>query len=206
LYSFEEAIAMQSWSSGQNPASPSSDAASSDAAFSAPAPREPKRLPEKLGPDRVARMRELVEGTDWSYRRIAGELGLSVATVSRYATEGGWRRPPAQAPSSPSESRQRIAEKLWRLAERHAEALEDQPIAQAQRALQPLARLTRTLGEMDKHAHAPLATGQYEIDTKPRRSLHEMRDELVAHLERIEREEREYEERYRWTFENGAGI
>ena len=79
-------------------------------------------------------------------------------------------------------------------------------MAVAKRALQPLARLTRTLGEMDKHAHPPLAPGEYEIDNQPRRSLHELRDELVAHLERIEREEREYEERYYWTFENGAGI
>jgi hypothetical protein len=31
-------------------------------------------------------------------------------------------------------------------------------------------------------------------------------DEPVAHPERIEREEKEYEERYYWTFENGAGI
>ncbi len=50
------------------------------------------------------------------------------------------------------------------------------------------------------------APGEYEIDNQPRRSLHELRDELVAHLERIEREEKEYDERYRWTFENGAGI
>jgi hypothetical protein len=157
-------------------------------------------------------MREMVEGTDWSYRRIAGELGLSIATVSRYVAEGGWHRPPAQGPShapSPaaaSRSRQRLTQTLWRLAERHAEELEDQPLAVTQRALQPLARLTRTLGEMDKHAHPPLAPGQYEIDNQPRRSLHELRDELVAHLERIEREEKEYDERYRWTFENGAGI
>ena len=194
---------MQPLSSGRNPAPSSSDAASSAAA-----PRGPGQRREKLDSDRVARMQELVEGTHWSYRRIAGELGLSVATVSRYATEGGWQRPPDEPPSpaSTAESRQRIAQKLWRLAERHAEALEDQPIAQAQRALQPLARLTRTLGEMDKHAHPPLASGQYEIDNRPRRSLHEMRDELVAHLERIEREEKEYDERYRWTFENGAGI
>lgn len=179
--------------SGQNPAPASSDAAA----------REPGRLRDKLGPDQVARMRELVEGTDWPYRRIAGELGLSIATVSRYVAEGGWRRPPAHGPShapSPTataRSRQRLTQKLWRLAERHAEELEHQPIAQAQRALQPLARLTRTLGEMDKHAHPPLPPGEYEIDNQPRRSLHEMRDELVAHLERIEREEKEYDERYR---------
>ncbi len=184
--------------SGQNPASASSDAAA----------RKPGRLRDKLNPEQVTRMRELVEGTDWPYRRIGGELGLSIATVSRYVAEGGWQRPPAQTPSpaASARSRQRIAEKLWRLAERQAEELEHQPLAVAGRALQPLARLTRTLGEMDKHAHPPLAPGEYEIDNQPRRSLHELRDELVAHLERIEREEKEYDERYRWTFENGAGI
>ncbi|MEE1654602.1 hypothetical protein VB618_00215 [Microvirga sp. CF3062] len=187
--------------SGQNPASASSDAAA----------RKPG-LRDKLNPEQVARMREMVEGTDWPYRRIAGELGLSIATVSRYVAVDGWQRPPAHGPSqapSPAataQSRQRLTQKLWRLAERHAEELENQPIDRAQRALQPLARLTRTLGEMDKHAHPPLAPGQYEIDNQPRRSLHELRDELVAHLERIEREERDYDERYRWTFENGAGI
>ncbi|NBJ11263.1 hypothetical protein [Microvirga arsenatis] len=46
----------------------------------------------------------------------------------------------------------------------------------------------------------------YEIDNQPRRSLAELHDELAAHVERIEREEQEYEERYRWTSENGAGI
>ncbi|MBD2747137.1 hypothetical protein IC232_10585 [Microvirga sp. BT688] len=184
--------------SSQNPASAASDAAA----------REPGRLRDKLTPKLVARMREMVEGTDWPYRRIAGELGLSIATVSRYVAEGGWKRPPAGSPprASTALSRQRLTQKLWRLAERQAEELEHQPLAVAGRALQPLARLTRTLGEMDKHAHPPLSPGEYEIDNQPRRSLHELRDELVTHLERIEREEREYEERYYWTFENGAGI
>ncbi|MBL0404039.1 hypothetical protein JKG68_08695 [Microvirga aerilata] len=178
---------------------------------------------EKLTPERIAEMRGMVEGSTLSFRRIAASMSLTASTVSRYAAEGGWQRPsdpagpagvPAPAPphakARPAlptvQQRERITQKLWRLAERHAEELEDQPLEVAQRALQPLARLTRTLGEMDKHVQPPLDAGQYEIDTKPRRSLHEMRDELVAHLERIEREEREYEERYRWTFEDGAGI
>ncbi len=180
---------------------------------------------EKLPPERVALMRDWVEGTTRSFKRIGQELGVSASTVSRYAAEGEWKRPPGAAlPSRPAgpnpaperrrksvqpvagEQRERLTQKLWRLAERHAEELEDQPLAVTQRALQPLARLTRTLGEMDKHAHPPLPAGQYEIDNRPRRSLHELRDELVAHLERIEREEKEYDERYRWTFENGAGI
>ncbi len=105
------------------------------------------------------------------------------------------------------ERRQEITEKLWRLAERHAEELEHQPIERAHRALQPLARLTRTLGEMDKHAHPPLAPGQYEIDApKPPRSLSELRDELVAHLERIEREEGKYWDIREWWFSDGEGI
>ena len=190
-----------------------------------PAPSTPSSLRDKLSPERIAELREWVEGSTVSFKRLGETLGVSASTLSRYATEGGWRRPPGaatptrggkrkpeperrrKAPRPVSgERRQELTEKLWRLAERHAEELEHQPIAHAQRALQPLARLTRTLGEMDKHAHPPLPPGQYEIDNQPRRSLHELRAELAAHLERIEREEREYDERYRWTFENGAGI
>ncbi|MBJ6124307.1 hypothetical protein [Microvirga splendida] len=198
-----------------------------DATPSPSSPDQPatSAIREKLPPERIALMRDWVECTTKSFKRIGEALGVSASTVSRYAAEGEWKRPPGAAlPSRPArpnpaperrrnpvrpatgERRQELTDKLWRLAERHAEALEHQPIAQAQRALQPLARLTRTLGEMDKHAHPPLAPGQYEIDNQPRRSLHELRDELAVHLERIEREEREYDERYRWTFENGGGI
>jgi hypothetical protein len=190
-----------------------------------PSPSAPSSLRDKLSPEGIAALRDWVEGSTLSFKRLGERLGVSASTLSRYAAQGGWRRPPGAADSArverpnpaperrrratrsvPGERRQEITEKLWRLAERHAEELQHQPIAHAQRALQPLARLTRTLGEMDKHAHPPLPPGQYEIDNQPRRSLHELRDELLAHLERIEREEREYDERYRWTFENGAGI
>ena len=94
--------------------------------------------------------------------------------------------------------RERITEKLWRLAERHAEELEDQPIARAGRSLQPLARLTRTLGEIDKHLSPPCPPDDdYPDLKKPKgRNIHELRDELAAHLERIEREERDFEERW----------
>ncbi|MCD6072610.1 MAG: hypothetical protein K0S42_3126 [Microvirga sp.] len=202
-----------------------SDPAPPSPESSGPDPSAPSNPRDKLSPERIAELREWVEGSTLPLKRVGEALGVSASTLSRYATEGGWRRPPGAATPTRSgkrspeperrrkaprpvsgERRQELTEKLWRLAERHAEELEHQPIAHAQRALQPLARLTRTLGEMDKHAHPPLAPGQYEIDNQPRRSLHELRDELVAHLERIEREEREYDERYRWTFENGAGI
>lgn len=172
---------------------------------------------EKLSPERIAELRGMVEGTSFSFRRIGEAMGLSASTVSRYATEGGWQRPdppagsapaatPSPAPRTARHRRDQIADKLWRLAERHAEVLEDQPIEVAQRALQPLARLTRTLGEMDKHAHPPLPTGQYEIDNQPRRSLSELRDELVAHLERIEREEGQHWDIREWWFSHGGGI
>ena len=202
-----------------------SDPATPSPKSSSPDPSAPSTLRDKLSPERIAELREWVEGSTLPFKRLGETLGVSASTLSRYATEGGWRRPPGAATPTRSakrnpeperrrkaprpvsgERRQELTEKLWRLAERHAEELESQPIERAHRALQPLARLTRTLGEMDKHVHPPLPPGQYEIDNQPRRSLHEMRDELVAHLERIEREEREYDERYRWTFENGAGI
>jgi hypothetical protein len=186
----------------------------------------PSPIREKLSPERVALLREWVECTTRSFKRIGKELGVSASTISRYATEGGWQRPAGAAlpariakanpdperrrnPVQPltGEQRERITQKLWRLAERQAEALEDEPIERAQRALQPLARLTRTLGEMDKHSRTPLPAHEYEIDApKPRRGLHELRDELFGHLTRIEREERDFEDRWTWTFENGGGI
>jgi hypothetical protein len=98
-------------------------------------------------------MREFVEGSCRSYKRIGEELGIATATVSRYAAENGWRRPPgAPLPARIGEQRERVTQKLWALTERHAEALETQPLELAQRSLQPLARLTRTLTDIEKLA------------------------------------------------------
>lgn len=212
-----------------------------------PAPAKPdrpaSRIREKLPPERIALMRDWVECTPHSFKRIGQELGVSASTICRYAAEGGWQRPetaaptphiarpnpgpgpqegwqrpaappdpaqPADADAAPPQSgdrRERITQKLWTLAERHAEILETQPIERAQRALQPLARLTRTLGEIDKHVRAPLPACEYEIDaSKPRRSLNELRDELAAHLERIEREEGLHWDIREWWFMDGGGI
>ncbi len=191
-----------------------------------PKPPAPASIREKLSPERIALMRDWVECTTRSFKRIGEALGVSASTISRYAAEGEWTRPPGAAlPSRPvrpnpdperrrkpvppvtGERRERIAQKLWRLAERQAEELEHQPIAVAGRALQPLARLTRTLGEMDKHAHPPLPEPDpYAEPPKPRRSLHELRDELAAHLERIQREEGYGWEVQEWWFESGGGI
>ena len=181
---------------------------------------------EKLSSDRIAEMRGMVESSDLSFRQIAQALGLSTATVSRYARQEGWQRPTGTAapvhldaprPSPPARSarrnassghrREQIVDRLWTLAERHAEVLETQPIERAERSLQPLARLTRTLGEMDKHIRTPLDAHEYDIDApKPRRSIHELRDELAAHLERINREEGFGWDVREWWFWDGGGI
>lgn len=165
---------------------------------------------EKLSPALVARMRERVEGTRLSYRRIAEELGVSIATVSRYATQAGWRRPPeAAVPARIGSPRDRVTRKLWKLTERHAEALEDQPIELAQRSLQPLARLTRVLGDIDKLRPdpAPQREPATVVESEPPpRSLHELQAELQAHLDRIMQEEGYGWEVREWWFENGAGI
>jgi hypothetical protein len=119
--------------------------------------------------------------------------------------------PPARRDAPPARRREQIVDRLWTLAERHAEILETQPIERAERSLQPLARLTRTLGEIDKHARPPLPAHEYENDyaidaPKPRRTLHELRDELAAHLERINREEGYGWDVREWWFNDGGGI
>ncbi|WP_243372738.1 hypothetical protein [Microvirga solisilvae] len=173
-----------------------------------PAKSTPSR--EKLTHDRIAAMRNLVEGTTRSYKRIAEEIGVSIATVSRYTAQEGWRRPPgAAAPARTANQRERVTQKLWRLTERHADALEDMPVELAQRSLQPLARLTRVLGDMDKHNPPPepqRTEFAYDEDEPPPRTLHELRDELQAHLDRIMEEEGYGWEVKEWWFESGGGI
>jgi len=61
---------------------------------------------------------------------------------------------------------------------------------------------------MDKHIRPPVVDApEYEIDPpQPRRSLHELRDELQAHLDRIMKEEGYGWEVREWWFEGGGGI
>ncbi|MBB4040126.1 hypothetical protein GGR34_001777 [Microvirga flocculans] len=47
----------------------------------------PSLLRDKLAPERIAQMREWVEDSTRSFKRIGTALG-----ISRYAAEGGWRR------------------------------------------------------------------------------------------------------------------
>lgn len=165
---------------------------------------------EKLPDACVIAMRELVEGTSLSYRRIAEKIGTSPATVSRYVAQEGWQRPPdAPVPARKVHHRERVTQKLWKFTERYADSLEDMPVDLAQRSLQPLARLTRALGDMDKHAVPPVPQRMgfaYDEDEAPPRTLHELRDELQAHLDRIMQEEGYGWEVREWWFENGGGI
>ena len=159
---------------------------------------------ERLADACIEEMRQWVEGSNLPYWRIAEAMGVSPATVSRYATREGWRRPPG-AGLPTGRRRDRLAQRLWRLTERHAQALEDQPIEVAGRSLQPLARLTRILGDMDKHAPPPEPPPASE-DPRQGRTIHELRDELVAHLERISNEFGYGWEEPSWWFEHGGGI
>jgi hypothetical protein len=139
--------------------SPASPAPKSEPSSNAEPPSGsagPKAFQGKLTAARLEELREWVEGSNLSYKRIGEAMGVSPATISRYATQEGWQRPPgAPLPSRMGLQRERVREKLWRLTERHAAALEDQPIEVAQRSLQPLARLTRILGDLEKHAPPP---------------------------------------------------
>jgi len=175
-----------------------------------PSPDEPDHsefgMRGKLPPARIAQMRELVEHTIRPYKRIGAELGVSASTVSRYATEGGWRRPPGAAlPARIARHRDKTTEKLWKLTARHAASLEEQDPELTRRSLQPLASLTRALGAITPKAVAP-APEEDIAPEKPRRTLNELYAELVGHLERIDREEGEYWERFDWFFKDGGGI
>lgn len=188
--------------------------------FSSPSSLPPEQKPEgpdkapaarreKLTPARVEDLRERIEGTSLSYKRIAQETGISIATISRYVAQEGWQRPPGAAVPARAinNHRERVTQKLWKLTERHAEALESMPVELAQRSLQPLARLTRVLGDIEKHnPPAPPPREELEPEPESNRTLHELRDELQAHLDRIMREEGYGWEVREWWFESGGGI
>jgi hypothetical protein len=163
---------------------------------------------DKLDSSRILRMRDLVEGTTRSYKRIGAEVGVSASTISRYVTAGSWRRPPGAAPAARiARQRDKVTERLWSLTAQHAKALKEQPLEQARRSLQPLASLTRALGGLDKHPSRMSETDEMDLDSpRPRRTINELRDELAAHLARIEKEEGEYWDRFDWFFRDGEGI
>ncbi|NIX76676.1 hypothetical protein [Microvirga terricola] len=168
------------------------------------------RRKEKLTHARIATIREMVEGTDRSYKRIGKELGVSASTVSRYATAGEWHRPPGAAlPARIARQQAKTTERLWRLTAQRAKNLRDKPVELTQRSLQPLASLTRALGSLNAtRPPSPVADEPHcpSEDVPAGRSINELRDELFAHLIRIEEEEAAARELWEGWFDDGAGI
>jgi hypothetical protein len=142
-------------------------------------------------------MRLLVESTDRSLRGIADEVGVSMSTVSRLSAARGWRRPagapvplgtPREAPGSPGA----VLARAWRLADRHAAALEEMPVGTSGRALTALTAFTRVLTNIERlmRAAPPPPPLPDPADMRPERSIEDLQAELAATLERIVEDER----------------
>jgi hypothetical protein len=71
-----------------------------------------------LAADRVAAVRRLVEETPLSFRAIAKQCGVSLASVSRLTARHEWQRRHAEAPATVPTSRQRQDERFARLSDR----------------------------------------------------------------------------------------
>ena len=100
---------------------------------------EPNALVGRGGPRRphtdatFAAVRRLIEETTLSYKQIRRRTGVSHATICRWATDGGWKRPPfaprrtdaiPTARASASLKRRTLAARLDALARRHIRELE----------------------------------------------------------------------------------
>ncbi len=80
-----------------------------------------------------AAVRRLIEQSTLSYGEIRARTGVSHATICRWATDGGWKRPPfapratdtiPTARASAKLKRRTLAQRLDALAERHIRELE----------------------------------------------------------------------------------
>ncbi|MPZ56067.1 MAG: hypothetical protein GEU91_06110 [Rhizobiales bacterium] len=81
-----------------------------------------------------AAVRRLIEQSTLSYAEIRARTGVSHASISRWARDGGWRRPPfapratdtiPTARASAKLKRRTLAQRLDALAERHIRELEE---------------------------------------------------------------------------------
>ncbi len=82
----------------------------------------------------VAAVRRLIEQSTLNYRQIAARTGVSTGSISNWARDGGWKRPPF-APracdtiptprASAKLKRRMLASRLDALAERHVRELEE---------------------------------------------------------------------------------
>ncbi|HEV2558974.1 MAG TPA: hypothetical protein VGU45_10135 [Microvirga sp.] len=145
----------------------------------------------------IDRMRLLVESTDRSFRSIADEVGVSMSTVSRLSAARRWRRPAGapvplgprrEAPGSP----EAVLARAWRLADRHAAALEEMPVGTSGRALTALTAFTRILTNIERlmRAAPPPPPLPDPADAGPKRSIEDLHAELAATLDRIVEDER----------------
>jgi hypothetical protein len=84
----------------------------------------------------VAKARHLVEHSVLSLRKIAAKTGATPASISMWARDGGWQRPPEAPRASGLEGRRRASRRwklrklgiqLMALAERRVRELEDAP-------------------------------------------------------------------------------
>jgi hypothetical protein len=133
-----------------------------DAAAPVREPAAPVREPARGRPhggSAIDRMRTLVETTPLSYREIARQTGLSIATISRRAKAGGWVRPETHVPVEHYTEdgrrilkRRELAARLMHQAERRVRELEADPFVNADtlaRAMR-LAKAAKALDEVDQ--------------------------------------------------------
>src|SRR3954453_5654822 len=80
-------------------------------AITAQRPRGSRRHHTDLA---VATVKHLIEHTDLSHRQIEAKTGVNAGSVSLWARDGGWQRPPNAPRASGSEGRRR-ASRRWKL-------------------------------------------------------------------------------------------
>jgi transcriptional regulator with XRE-family HTH domain len=95
----------------------------------------------------VAKVRHLIEHTDLTYKQIAAKTGVNPGSISLWARDAGWQRPPYapraldMAPSwraSPRLKLRKLAIRLEALANRHVRELEQAPRVDVETLVQAL--------------------------------------------------------------------
>jgi hypothetical protein len=95
----------------------------------------------------VAKVRHLFEHTDLTHRQIAAKTGIHPTSITHWARDGAWQRPP-HAPRAPhmvpdwragrSLKLRKLAARLQALAERHVRELEAAPDVEVETLMQAL--------------------------------------------------------------------
>jgi hypothetical protein len=159
----------------------------------------------------VAAVRRLIEQSVLNYRQIAARTGVSTGSISNWARDGGWKRPPfapracdtIPAPRASAKLRRRsLASRLDALAERHVRELEESAcvdpvklgeamelLKMARLAAEPRRRPKRRPGEMaPEEAFRPIAElciGGVDLSRAPRAAV----EDFLANRERPREED-----------------